>query len=116
MEQRLQFYATQLNKGIADKHASILVVAGGKNDVLMLRTLGFTNAVISNIMPAANLSLLLIPINRKMPQGFHLPIIVLTMLLFRQHYTIFTLLMQDCLKYTGLHEKGHLYLKPLITC
>jgi SAM-dependent methyltransferase len=54
MEQRLQFYATQLNKGIADKHASILVVAGGKNDVLMLRTLGFTNAVISNIMPAAN--------------------------------------------------------------
>lgn len=53
MEQRLQFYAAQLDKVISDKNASILVVAGGKNDVLMLNMLGFTNAVISNIMPVA---------------------------------------------------------------
>lgn len=53
MEQRLQFYATQLKKGIPDKQASILVVAGGKNDVMMLKMHGFTNVVISNITPAA---------------------------------------------------------------
>jgi SAM-dependent methyltransferase len=57
MEQRLQFYAARLSETITDKHASILVVAGGKNDVLMLKMLGYTNAVISNILPAADFDL-----------------------------------------------------------
>jgi SAM-dependent methyltransferase len=54
MEQRLQFYAAQLGKAITDKNASILVVAGGKNDVFMLRTLGYTKAVITNITPSTD--------------------------------------------------------------
>ncbi len=49
MEQRLRFYQQTINRLIHNKQASILVVAGGKNDALVLNNLGFTNVLISNI-------------------------------------------------------------------
>ena len=51
MEQRLQFYQKAISKFIPDKQANILVVAGGKNDALVLNNLGYTNVLISNITP-----------------------------------------------------------------
>lgn len=49
MEQRLKFYQKTVSQFIPNKQASILVVAGGKNDVLVLNSLGYTNVLISNI-------------------------------------------------------------------
>ena len=49
MEQRLAFYRRTISKWIPDRQASILIVAGGKNDQDVFSQLGFTNVVISNI-------------------------------------------------------------------
>jgi SAM-dependent methyltransferase len=50
MEQRILFYIDSLKRFLPkDRNVSILVVAGGKNDVIALSNCGFTNVLISNI-------------------------------------------------------------------
>jgi ubiquinone/menaquinone biosynthesis C-methylase UbiE len=46
---RITFYRNTIDKWIADKKSSILVVGGGDTDREVLHGLGFTNVVISNI-------------------------------------------------------------------
>lgn len=46
---RISFYKNTINKWIADKNASILVVGGGETDREVLHSLDFTNVIISNL-------------------------------------------------------------------
>ena len=49
MEERLTPYTKIVDKRIPDRDAKILVVAGGKNDSLVFKSLGFENVTISNL-------------------------------------------------------------------
>ncbi len=49
MEERLAFYRRTISKWIPDRQASILIVAGGKNDQDVFYELDFKNVVVSNI-------------------------------------------------------------------
>jgi SAM-dependent methyltransferase len=53
MKRRLAFYRDTVSRWIADRSASILVVAGAANDRDVFLGLGFTNVVISNLDAAA---------------------------------------------------------------
>jgi ubiquinone/menaquinone biosynthesis C-methylase UbiE len=46
---RISFYKKTIDNWITDKSASILVVGGGETDRDVLRSLGFTNVIISNL-------------------------------------------------------------------
>jgi len=53
MNTRLRFYSKTVSEWIPDRESSILVVAGGQNDVDVLRALGFSRVVVSNLASPA---------------------------------------------------------------
>jgi ubiquinone/menaquinone biosynthesis C-methylase UbiE len=46
---RISFYKNTIDKWVTEKNISILVVGGGETDRGVLRSLGFTNVIISNL-------------------------------------------------------------------
>lgn len=51
MDPRLDFYASYVDRWIPDRHASVLVIAGGQADKQVIESLGFGNVVFSNVDP-----------------------------------------------------------------